>query len=175
VCGGCLQVWHPKGARMFREHYCVGSSHPTVETLLKHLEVESDEYDCLIPTQERAFSLAGYRGSYIQLRPYTARIIGEVYAHRAVFLLTRGRKPKDGYQVAHECAPPHYENSHCVNPDHLQERTPQENHAYMDPNLRREISILGANSEGATRTRLQPGHTPWNRGHRKQDGNTETT
>ncbi len=45
------------------------------------------------------------------------------YTHRLSYYLSRGRWPKKGTHVAHQC-----DNPCCVRPDHLYEATPRENH-----------------------------------------------
>lgn len=136
-CADCGAVWGGCGASGFlRQHACIGTPSPTVSDLLAFLNVEADENGCLLPTE----NVSPYRRGrgYWWVPRAVARIVGEHPAHRAVLRLKLGRPIEDSMYAAHECAEPHYENSKCVNPDHLHERTRSENAMWVAPAIRSE-------------------------------------
>lgn len=54
---------------------------------------------------------------------YKVDFVGSDYAHRVAFYLSRRRYPTTGMHIAHTC-----DNPPCINPIHLYEATPKENH-----------------------------------------------
>jgi hypothetical protein len=87
------------------------------------------------------------------------RITGENYAHRAMLVLKLSRALTPGLVVAHECTPPYYENSRCVHPEHLHERTKSENALWLPPGVRSEV--FGGPDKGTRFAQMNRERTAW--------------
>lgn len=145
------------GTRWVDTHRCLGTSTPSVADLLVYLGAEVDERGCLIPTQN--FKALGYKNAYRALPQPAQRIIGEYYAHRAIYRLATGHEVPVDLDVGHECGKD-FENPSCVNPAHLRACTRKENHAHMNPATRSRIAAAGGL---VSPTKFKPGHVPWNK------------
>lgn len=138
-------------------HRCIGTRNPTVDDLLQYVGAESDEHGCLRPT--RYVKRLGYKGKYCALSAGAARVVGEWYLHRAILKLKLGRPIGAGMEASHECGRGR-ELGECANPDHIVERTHQQNHAYMSAETRSRISRAGGY---ASPGKFKPGHITWNK------------
>lgn len=164
-CPACLLAWGGHGRRgLLRKHECLGTATPSVHDLLAYLGVVTDDHSCLIPTSVYARPARG-GGQHWWLPSAAIRIVGEQYAHRAILRLRLGRPLRASLVAAHECAAPYYENPQCVNPEHLHERSRQENALWMSPARRSEV-LGGPNkadrlrelNRSRTGTPLSPDH-----------------
>lgn len=161
-CTKCHLTWKSSGAMgLVESHDCVGTPTPTIDDLLLYMGAVKDERGCLIPT--RGVGGIGYQRRYRGFSKSVTRVLGDVYAHRVILALKLGRPLV--HEASHICGDD-YENSACVNPDHLAEQTHRENHARMPRESRRRASSAGGKASPA---KFVSGHVPWNKGRRGAD------
>lgn len=161
----CGLTWSGSNTRYLELHRprCFGSE-KTLDALVRYLQCATDEHGCLLPTSGGV--PFGHRGKYWALDHYARRALdGRMFAHQQAYEFAHGPVP-DGLTVSHECGET-YENSRCVNVEHLFARTHAENHQRMSPAVRSRISSAGGL---ASPTSWELGHTPWNKGFHAHPG-----
>lgn len=148
VCTACGLSWNSRnGKHWLAIHGCLGSAEPSLEELLTYLAPVRDAYGCLVPTRHVKKVSPSREHWWLDLG--ARRVIGESYAHRAVLSLKIGHRIESTLLAAHECKAPNYENGSCINPEHLFERTKQENTLWIEPERRKRPQARSKHTETA--------------------------